>query len=161
MTPTIRARLVADHAQDVLAESPEPSRAHGRILLVDDDSIVRTLLERILKQQHDVLTAQSGEEACARLAADADFDVIVCDLLMPGMSGMDVHEWVVRHRPDLAPRMVFVTGGACTPRAEAFLAGTTNPSVEKPVDRKSLLGLVERQMRCPSGGAVRRAEVAR
>lgn len=102
----------------------------GRVLIVDDEAQLRTVMQRLLKE-HDVVTACSGAEACELLACDQDFDVILCDLMMPGLTGVDVHCWLRDHYPTLADRLVFVTGGAFGPAAD-YVAHAGNPQLEKP-----------------------------
>lgn len=70
------------------------------------------------------------------------FDLILCDLMMPAMTGMEVHDELVRLEPELAARMSFLTGGAFTPRARAFLAVVPNPRLEKPFDPQGLRSFV-------------------
>ena len=114
----------------------------GRILIVDDDEGVRTALRRLLGRDHALVTASSGEEACSILETDSRFDLVLCDLMMPRMTGMDLHEWLLKHNPKLARRVVFVTGGAFTPRASEYLEGVENLRVDKPFDGTNLHKLV-------------------
>jgi PAS domain S-box-containing protein len=118
------------------AGAPRPTR--GRILVIDDEDGVRAILARILQHDHDVITASSGTEARALLETDKRFDVIFCDLMMPSMSGMELHAWLAEQDPHLADRVVFVTGGAFTPGATAYLAKVGNQRIEKPFDATSL-----------------------
>jgi CheY-like chemotaxis protein len=71
------------------------------------------------------------------------FDVVLCDLMMPDGSGMELHARMVKERPDLAAKMIFVTGGAFTEGAEAFLRDTPNPCLLKPVTGEALRHAVE------------------
>ena len=114
----------------------EPARAtlRGRLLVVDDEPAIRTLMVRLLGQQHDIVTAESGKEAQLLLEHDSAFDVILCDLMMPGMTGMDLHEWLVAENAKLAGRMVFITGGAFTPKATDYLASADILTLEKPYE---------------------------
>lgn len=113
-----------------------------RILIVDDDPALGATLQRILSREHEAATVTSAADAQARLAAGESFDVILCDLLMPEMSGMDLHAALLRDSPDHAARMVFMTGGAFTDRARAFLDRIPNPSIGKPFLAEELLRLV-------------------
>ncbi len=113
-----------------------------RILIVDDDPALGSTIQRILARQHDTVAVTSAADAQARLAAGETFDIILCDLLMPGMSGMDLHAALLRDAPDHAARMVFMTGGAFTDRARAFLDRIPNPSIGKPFLSEELLALV-------------------
>jgi two-component system, cell cycle sensor histidine kinase and response regulator CckA len=102
-----------------------------RILIVDDDRPVAAAVALEL-EDHDVVVAGSGREAFEILRHDPGFDVVLCDLMMPEMSGMDLYTWLRPIEPSLVERFVFMSGGAFTPRAERFLAETTNPRLDKP-----------------------------
>ncbi len=114
----------------------------GRILIVDDEPTIRSSMRRLLERAHQVTTAGSGAEAKALLERDAAFDVILCDLMMPDMTGMDLHEWLLGHDAAAASRMVFVTGGAYTPRASEYLARAGNRRLEKPFESAALRSIV-------------------
>ena len=107
------------------ARSPVPAppeRWRFRLLVVDDETAIGRTLAIALADECDVKTATSGREALEILRSDQEFDVVLCDLMMPDVSGMDVHERIARDRPDVARRFVFVTGGAFTqPGALAFV----------------------------------------
>ena len=89
----------------------------------------------------------SAEDARRRLEAGERFAAIVCDLMMPGMTGMDLHDWVTANDPFLAARFVFVTGGAFTERSRAFLERTQVACVEKPFEPARLREVVHRTAR--------------
>jgi len=125
------------------AEPPHPaSRRRGRILVVDDEPKVAALFERALEAEHDVEVSTSGRDALARTAAGAPFDLILCDLMMPEMTGMELHAELERIAPALASRMIFITGGAFTTSAREFLERSHNPTLEKPFGNEELLALV-------------------
>jgi PAS domain S-box-containing protein len=132
----------AERRHAVESEAPRIPAVRGRILILDDEEAVRHMLERMLCLQHEVVTAASGLEGQALLAKDRAFDLIVCDLMMPDMTGMDLHAWLVTRDPALAGQVVFLTGGAFTPRAAEYLASVPNLRFEKPVDREGLLQVV-------------------
>jgi two-component system cell cycle sensor histidine kinase/response regulator CckA len=110
----------------------------GRVLIIDDEAALADVLASTLSPEHDAQVARSGREALALLARDDRFDVILCDLMMPDMSGMDVFERLREEKPALTDRVVFVTGGAFTPRARDFLRSVDNETVEKPFDMPRL-----------------------
>ncbi len=120
------------------ATPEEAPTRRGRVLVIDDDPGVATAAKRILLRDHDVETSPGGAHALARLASGASFDVIVCDLMMPSVSGVDVYEEIVRAHPSLASRVIFVTGGAFTPRSRDFLEGVSRPCLSKPFDPPEL-----------------------
>ena len=114
----------------------------GRVLIIDDEPLIGTTLKVLLGEEHDVVVATNGKQAQQLLAEDADFDVILCDLMMPGVSGMDLHAWLVQRSPVAARRMVFMTGGAFTERARKWISEVPNPRLEKPFDPPELVRLM-------------------
>jgi CheY-like chemotaxis protein len=105
---------------------------------VDDEPAVRAIVTRVLEREHEIVSAASGDAAREILENDPRFDVILCDLMMPGMSGMDLHEWLSTHRPALAERTVFITGGVFTQRASEYVARVSNARLDKPFDPATL-----------------------
>ncbi|WP_407737800.1 two-component regulator propeller domain-containing protein [Hyalangium sp.] len=113
--------------------------ARGRVLVVDDDSLVGAALRRMLVREHHVEVMANSRQALELLTSPGgDFDVILCDLMMPEMTGMELHERLEKAAPERARRMVFITGGAYTPSARSFLERVSNPRVEKPFDMEKL-----------------------
>ncbi len=109
-------------------------KVRGRILVVDDEAGIRRGIMRMLRHDHEVVLASSGERGQEILREDRNFDLIFCDLMMPQMSGMELHSWVSEQDAELADQMVFITGGAFTPGAAEYLAKVGNLRVEKPFD---------------------------
>jgi two-component system cell cycle sensor histidine kinase/response regulator CckA len=127
------------------AASTQKVGKRGSILIVDDDELVARSLRRALRF-HDVVVARNGREALQHVASGKAFDVILCDLMMPEMTGMQVHAELSRIQPDVAEKMIFITGGAFTPEARSFLDSVSNERLEKPVDMKTLRAVVERML---------------
>jgi CheY-like chemotaxis protein len=100
----------------------------------------------MLAREHDVAAVTSAREALGLIAEGRRYDVILCDLMMPGMSGMDLHAELSALAPDQAERMVFMTGGAFTPAARAFLDRLANRSIDKPFAPASLRSLVRERL---------------
>ncbi len=120
------------------APAPRPATAGvARVLVVDDEPLVGRAVSRVLSPPHRVTLASSGAEALALLQANR-YDVVLCDLMMPGLSGMDLHERLARSAPEVANRMIFLTGGAFTDGAREFLARVPNPRIEKPFEPAAL-----------------------
>lgn len=122
------------------------ARRRGRVLVVDDDPSVRRSLVRMLGAQHDVVTCEDAPSALERTRAGERYDVILCDLMMPGMSGHEYFDALVRSAPDQADRVIFVTGGVFTPAAREFLSHVTNERLEKPFDVRSVRAAVNRRI---------------
>jgi two-component system cell cycle sensor histidine kinase/response regulator CckA len=135
-------------AVSVATPAIEPTVAPARavILVVDDEPAVGKAIRRVL-HDHDVTVVTRATDGLELVAADQRFDLIITDLMMPEMSGMDFYDELARRFPDLAARVVFVTGGAFTPDARSFLDRVKNPLIEKPFAPKQLREQVERHFR--------------
>jgi CheY-like chemotaxis protein len=110
----------------------------SRLLIVDDDAMVLSALSRRLRRRYDVVTVLGGVEALARLAEDPSFDSILCDLMMPEVDGKSFYDAIIKDHPELAERIVFMSGGAFTPRLRKFASAVSNPVLQKPVSREDL-----------------------
>ena len=119
----------------------------ARVLIVDDEPLILRSVARLLRDQHDVETAHNGVEGLAKIREDGPFDLVVCDLMMPEMTGMDLHQAVKAYDPDIASRFVFLTGGAYTEQAKKFLAGVDNPKLDKPIQPNLLRSVVTSVLR--------------
>ena len=120
-----------------------PAR-RGRLLIIDDDRAVAMVIERVLGVDHDVTTVYRAQDALERLAAGEVYDAILCDLIMPEMTGMDLYEELLRSAPDLTGRLVFVTGAVSSTVERGFLEHVGCPWLEKPFELSSLRGVVSR-----------------
>jgi PAS domain S-box-containing protein len=115
----------------------------GRVLVIDDESMVVTVIARFLGDAHDVVPALEATKALELIARDPRFDAILCDLMMPHMTGMELYASLAQSHPALAKRIVFMTAGAFTPRAREFLESVPNPRLEKPFDPTTLRVLLD------------------
>lgn len=98
---------------------------------------------RILLEDHEVTVETSGRAARDLLADGGEFDVILCDLMLDGISGMQLAAWVGEHRPALEPRLVFMTGGAFTDDARAFMRDVPRErQLEKPFSADEIEALL-------------------
>jgi len=95
-------------------------------------------------RNHEVTVVTEAQSALDLLATGKDFDVILSDLMMPGMSGMEFHAALSGLHPRMASRVVFVTGGAFTPEANAFLDRVPNERMEKPFNFVELREMVQK-----------------
>jgi PAS domain S-box-containing protein len=145
---TFRVILPAATPVELPVEAPRPTlepvgSRRGRILVVDDEPMIGVAIRRTLQREHEVVVLTSAREAHARLTGGEHFDVILCDVMMPEMSGMDLHQELASHSPELAERFVFLTGGAFTSNARAFLSSVSNRRLEKPFSSQELRGVVQ------------------
>jgi CheY-like chemotaxis protein len=129
------------------AATPVPTGAH--ILVVDDEPLVGATIRRVLGG-HEVEVLTSGLEALRRLRGPERFDLVLCDLMMPELSGMDLHATLADEAPELARRMVFITGGAFTERARLFLEQVPNARVPKPFSPQELRDVVRAALTQPA-----------
>lgn len=144
---TFRVRLqIANEAKEQ-PPSPQPAalveaRAR-RVLIIDDEPLLCELLSDVLSRKHEVTACTSSRDAVARVLAGERFDRILCDLMMPEMSGMEVYAALRERVPQQAERMVFLTGGAFTVASREFLRSVPHRRVSKPFDFKELFAVVE------------------
>ena len=121
--------------------------ARARILVVDDEVMVTNAIRRIIGSRHDVVVIFRAEEALRRVQSGERFDLILCDLMMPEMSGIALFEAAGRIAPEQADRMLFMTGGTFTAEADAFLEARTDRVIEKPFDKAGLLAAISGRLR--------------
>lgn len=108
----------------------------ARLLIVDDEEKVRVYLARLLERRgHEVETAANGESAIAR-AADRDFDVVLLDILMPGMSGMEVLTRLKALKPKMP--VIMLTGNLSVKTGVDSLKQGAFTYLTKPIDLKRL-----------------------
>ena len=140
-------RIVLPCASDAgtgLSTTPPPAVTSGRrrILVIDDEPLIVSMVSDVLKEKHDVVGETNPARGLGRILNDAGFDVVMCDLMMPGLSGMEIYAQVARDRPGFERRFVFVTAGPYTGHAQAFLAGVPNARLIKPLSASQIQSLV-------------------
>jgi CheY-like chemotaxis protein len=147
---TFRVLLPPTRFEEEVATPPTtvaPPVRRGKVLVIDDEPIIVKALKRLLVHEHEVTVAFSAGEARERILSGERFDVILCDLMMPQVTGMDLHAEFLLVAPEQATRMVFLTGGAFTPGARAFLDGVPNQRIEKPFDTQHLRSIINDRVR--------------
>jgi DNA-binding NtrC family response regulator len=120
------------HGRAAAVEAPIRESRRTRILVVDDEPKLGATLALALGERFEVEVVDNGRDAQLVLEGDGGFDLVLCDLMMPEVSGMDLYERVSETRPALASRFVFMTGGAFTERAREFLKAHRLRRIEKP-----------------------------
>ena len=149
---TFRVRLpIASPTLPTVTEKiPLPTKVtrRGRLLVIDDEDSLVQAIRRYMSQEHEVDGTTSARQAIDMLARGQKYDAIVCDLMMPQVTGMDVYAAVMKIDPAMAEQMIFVTGGAFTESARRFL-DTLPPGrhIEKPFDLKSLRALINEKIK--------------
>jgi len=140
------------------AEEPDvaparPADSPRRVLVVEDEDAIRVSVRRWLERRGwAVVEAGDGASALAELQG-SKFDVVLCDLRLPGLSGMELYDRLSTSDPALAAKVVLISGDAGTPEVKAFLARTHAPMLEKPFELRALARALDRV----AAGAPRRA----
>ena len=145
LPPVVEAGVAS--ADEIAIPRTRTGARRGRILVIDDEAVIATTIKRCLMRDHDVITTQDPHEAVRLVRSGKLFDAILCDLMMPDITGMDVFEQLTEVAPDQAARMIFITGGAFTAAARAFLDRTKNEVIEKPIDVAGLRAVVSERVR--------------
>lgn len=143
---TVRFTLPrAERRQPVSTPPPSfttlPATYPIRLLVVDDDANVTRALRRMLKG-YETIFARSGAEALELLRRDDGFDLVLCDLMMPDVTGADVYAALSAENPALASRLVLMTGGAFSGGLRDFITTFPGPVLEKPFAPEALRELI-------------------
>jgi len=140
----------ADHVSEPAARSrplqSSPGPRRGRVLVIDDDPMVAAAVRRTLSGDHEVVTKNLTEEALELLRQGARFDVILCDVMMPNMTGVDFWRELERFAPKDTRRIVFLTGGAFATQARQFLDSVPNLHIDKPFVPDELRSIVRERV---------------
>lgn len=131
----------AGKATEALRPTARSGARRGRVLVLDDDVGVSAAISRCLSSDHDVATSDDGRVVLERLRGGDRFDLILCDLMMPKMSGMAFFDALVALDEPQSRRVVFITGGAFTPLSRGFLARVQNQRLDKPFRADELKAL--------------------
>jgi len=123
---------------------PAPETTSGRRILIveDEDSLRALLVESFSYKGHQVDAAVNGVEAMHRMVS-ADYDYIISDIKMPGMSGADLFRWAVNEKPGMANRMIFITGDVVNQQTKEFLSTAGRPYLPKPFSVGDLYEVME------------------
>jgi CheY-like chemotaxis protein len=126
---------------------PFPAQQRLPVLLIEDEPSVMACIRAALERGgYDVVCCESGVEALPVLE-DGRFLGVISDMRTPGgVSGADVHAWLAAHRPELATRMVFITGDIANDETTDTLQKTGAPCVEKPFRVRQFISVVEKTL---------------
>jgi PAS domain S-box-containing protein len=124
--------------------TPRINRLAGQVVLIDDEAPLLGVLERFLQREVAVKAFGDSREALAYLRDATDVSLVLCDLMMPHLTGMKLFREIERHRPDLAPRFVFMSGGTTREEVRAFITSVDNERLDKPFELHTLRSLVRR-----------------
>lgn len=125
-----------------------------KLLIIENEELVATSLARLLEADSKVKIQATlvgdGTAALALLEADHSFDAVLCDLNLPGKSGRAIFSELRGRYPELASRLIFMTGGSCSPEIEKYLVSTGQPHLIKPFEVQKLLEALERVWSLPT-----------
>ncbi|MBX3204438.1 MAG: PAS domain S-box protein [Labilithrix sp.] len=124
------------------ARSPRARSSGKRILVVDDEPRLAATLKMVLADHHTTI-AKSGHEALQHLHAGESYDLVISDLLMENIDGMDLYRRIGLEWPALEARMIFLTGDAFISRTQEFLAAIPNRHLQKPFEPDELLDVID------------------
>jgi PAS domain S-box-containing protein len=144
-TATIRLNATRATTSAEVPISADNKVDKARILVIDDEELVGRAIARGLRE-HAVTIEQQPEAALTMLASKPDaYDLVLCDLMMPSMSGMDLYQQLQARQPSVAEKIVFITGDTFAEQSEQFLANVPNAALTKPFDFEQLRALVAEQ----------------
>ncbi|HLL05252.1 MAG TPA: two-component regulator propeller domain-containing protein [Myxococcaceae bacterium] len=152
LPPAAEDSVAPGAAQAGVASAPAP---RSKLLIIDDEPMLTAALSRMLAADHEVVAFTSARVALEQLRSGERYSLILCDLMMPDMTGMELHETLARELPGQAECMVFITGGAFTEAARRFLETTSRPCLDKPFEPERLRARVRELLvsRGPSASA--------
>jgi CheY-like chemotaxis protein len=123
---------------------PSPKLDRSSAWVVDDEPLVAQVISRFLRSEYEVLVADGPRDVLRRLAAGERFDVLVCDVMMPDMSGVELGMLIERDWPELASRIVFVSGGVLSKEMSDFIHEPHRTFLDKPFDARALGATIHR-----------------
>lgn len=142
---TFRVTLPSAEAVDRPTHASSLPPRRGRVLVVDDEPMIRAAVQRVLGAHHDVQVVPGPSAVWSLLTHDAEWDIVLCDLSMPEGDGLTIHRRLLRDHPALAERFTLMTGDVVRRREE--LNGLTMPILEKPFSASTLRGYVRDWLR--------------
>ena len=122
----------------------------ARILVIDDEQSVCRALARVLRH-HDVESVTRARAGLERLDIEPPIDLVLCDLMMAAMTGMEFHAALVARGDGIEKRVIYMTGGAFTDEGREFLHGLANGAITKPFDLVKLRTTVDRTLEALAG----------
>lgn len=134
----------SDLGSGVIVPTARDASRRWRVLVVDDEPMLRQVVEEILSDDCDVVVEGSVDAALALLDRDSSFDAILCDIVMPQRSGIEFYEELAGRFPWMVERVGFITGGVLDSDIHEFLDSSGRPRVYKPFSLAQLLGTVQK-----------------
>jgi CheY-like chemotaxis protein len=125
----------------------DDARERARVLVVDDEALFAHAVARVLRDEADVVVALGGREAIEHLGSGAAFDLVLSDVSMPDVDGLELYEVVRRDHPGLLHRFVFISGGILASETRTRLSALPNDVLVKPFHATALRELVRSYLR--------------
>jgi DNA-binding NtrC family response regulator len=121
------------------------TRVVAPILLIEDEASVRAFVRAALERKgYTVVQAASGAEGVEHLAS-TQYSGVISDIRMPGtINGADIHQWIQKNRPELATRIILISGDTANSETQSLLRGSATPCIEKPFRVQQLISMVEK-----------------
>lgn len=129
------------------AEAPRVGARRASLLVVDDDESLGRALGRMLGAWYDVTLAGTAGEAIALIERSGAFDLILCDVSMPDVGGVEFFERLGGAHAEVAERIVFMTGGSLELSVAESLREHAHRTICKPFTRDVLLAVIEAHLR--------------
>jgi len=147
-----RVKLAATDEEPVVA-LPDPidkphSQIQAKILVVDDEPAIVELVADILLPSHQISSAGGGLIALDSIL-EQHFDLVICDLMMPDLSGMDLYERLLESQAENIPKFLFLTGGAVNEKSRQFVSNPDHNILQKPFHPKTLTNAVQEVLSTP------------
>ncbi len=136
------ANMAKSSDENDLSQNETQKVELSKVLIVDDEFTFRSVLEEVLSDDHEVTCAESGEDTLALLNTGLRYSVIISDILMPQMNGIELYHRIVQLDPKQADRMVFMTGGTFGSDMQSFIETVKNKKIVKPFRLKELRALM-------------------
>jgi len=144
----VRVLFPVTEVQPVVVRAPVTAQdfvsARKRILVIDDDKSLRDVIATALEKEHDVVALESAVEALSHLDEAEPYDWVICDVMMPAMTGMEFFETIRARGTGFEKKIILMTGGAFTPKVRAWMDGLANPKLEKPFRIRQLKELLDK-----------------
>ena len=145
MPAALGSRSADGHSTTALVAKPAPPepRHTGRILVLDDELAIAEMLAEMLGLLGYTPTVCNTPMRALELLADGDFDLVISDFRMPNINGRQFYSLATQKKPDLAHRIIFLTGDVVNEETQAFLHSIGNPHIAKPFKLTSVKSVVE------------------
>ena len=143
-----RARGTSISSSRPATPSPRTPPLRARVMVVDDEEAIGAAVRRVLLE-HDVVTAPDARTALRIMREGQPFDVVLCDIMMPDVTGAELFDAVKSKDPRQASRFIFLTGGAFTAQTQEFMEKAEQPKLMKPFSAADIRDAVARMLAMP------------